>query len=277
MKQFRISLYNFFFSKELSKIKFTNSKIAKIALFCLLSLFILLISFMVLVSTAKATTSEAEKKHYNYYTDIENLPYYVQLNAGLSYPRKPNGDFKGSFSKANVYEFEIGYKLGEDFRLGMNIGYRNNLKTKYSTTSIVEHGLLSTNNFSYRGSSYSGMLNLSYDVVTISGFTPYLTLGAGMSHNIIKGGEVETIYLTDGTTYPYPAGKKNNFAYKAGLGTKLAINDSGYINLCYQFVDLGKITSGRVVGLPSGKSESVTPKTENLRTHEALLGIGYKF
>jgi opacity protein-like surface antigen len=279
MKLFSANLSKFSPNKKFFYSKPSNIKIIKAIIFSLLILFILLISFISFYSKASdANTSKAvEEKHYDYFTDSVNLPYYFQLNAGLSYPKNPEGDFKGSFNRANVYEFEIGYKLGEDFRLGLNLGYRNNLKTKYTTTSVHAHDELMTSNYNYRGSSYSGMLNLSYDITTISSLTPYVNVGAGMSHNIIKGGVVETIGEADSDTYAYPAGKKNNFAYKAGLGTRVAISDSGYINLCYQFVDLGKITSGRVRGLPGGGSENAISKTGNLRSHEVLLGVGYKF
>lgn len=236
---------------------------------------------LILIAIAFSFMVKAEDKgnHQDYYTtNSASLPYYIQLNAGLSSPKKPKGDFEGNFSKAGVYEFEVGYKLAEDFRLGLNFGYRSNFKNKYSTSSIVGYDQTSTNNFEYKTRSYSWMLNTQYDIVSFSCLTPYLGLGVGMSHNITKGDEIETIgFAEESDHYTYQAGRKNNFAYKASLGSKFASSDNSYFfDLRYQFVDLGKITTGRVITTSLGAEKAIS-KTGNLRAHEVLFGIGYKF
>lgn len=243
-----------------------------------LSLNVLITLVLITVTFAFAVKAEDKDHHSDYYsTDLASFPYYIKLNAGLSSPEKPKGGFEGSFSKAGLYEFEMGYKLTEDFHLGLNFGYRSGFKNKYSTSSVIDYDQISMKNFEYKTRSYSWMLNTEYDVIRINGLTPYLGLGVGMSHNTTKGSEIETIGLNEQSDhYAYPAGKKNNFAYKVSLGNKFeSSNNSYFIDLRYQFVDLGKITTGRVVATGLG-AENTTSKTGKLRAHEVLFGIGYK-
>ena len=116
------------------------------------------------------------------------------------------------------------------------------------------------------------MINLYYDITNLNGFTPYVTLGAGVARNQTSGTQDVTFSGTGQLveTHEIPKGTKNNFAYKLGLGARYAVNQNIDFDLRYQFVDLGKLktsTNDAFTNAYKGK----------LRAHELLLGVAYKF
>ena len=80
-----------------------------------------------------------------------------------------------------------------------------------------------------------------------------------------------TIYLRLGE------GTKDNFAYKIGAGARYAINKSFDLDLRYQFVDMGKVTTASGSYNLSGTMVSVPEQTVKLKSQQILLGVAYKF
>ena len=198
--------------------------------------------------------------------------FYVQLNGGASLGLAPKKDFGNKKAgTSGLYGIEAGYQFNENFRAGLGIDYRN----KYSFTQTINHPAegedsAATENNSWKIKSLAVMANVYFDIMEANGFTPYVTLGAGIAKNTVNGSQnVITNGKNVGTSIP--KGTKTNFAYKAGLGTRYSFNQNVALDVRYQFADLGKIKSG------TNNEDFSDAHNGKLRAHEFLAGISYNF
>ncbi len=119
------------------------------------------------------------------------------------------------------------------------------------------------------------MLNVYYDIVEANNFTPYLTLGAGISTNKTKSfTNIKNSVGFSKTAY-YANATQHSFAYKAGVGTKFLVSKNFDLDLRYQYSDLGKFKTGTLLG--DNNISNIAAKKGKLRAHEVLVGIAYKF
>lgn len=96
------------------------------------------------------------------------------------------------------------------------------------------------------------LASLYWDVITISGFTPYLSAGAGFA--------IDTV---DAPFTLAPAGNDWQFAWSAGAGVSYALNPRFSFDLGYRYVSLG------APGYAGGISAS------ELSAHQVRLGVRY--
>lgn len=192
--------------------------------------------------------------------------FYLQLNGGASLGLAPKQDF-GSEKAGNsgLYGFEAGYQINESLRVSLGADYRN----KYSFTEKEFDGLI-TANTNWKIKSLAVMANVYFDIIETNGFTPYVTLGAGIAKNTVTGTQTTTSIHNVTPSESVPKGTIYNFAYKAGLGTRYNFNQNIAIDIRYQFSNLGKIRTNTNESFPK-------PDKGKLRAHEFLLGILYKF
>jgi len=203
------------------------------------------------VSALAATAANAEGN---------NL--YVQLNGGGSYGLTPKSDIGHKvLGKAGLVGFEVGYQINDHFRAGVGVDYRVGYGFKESETQDTRQDTQG------KLKSLAAMANLYYDIVEVNGFTPYITVGAGVAKNIFKG-KKDYFGLSGPTDDEHYKGAKSSFAYKMGAGVKYSVSKSIDLDVRYQYANLGKI---RIV--------PATDPVENgrLRAHEAILGLSYKF
>lgn len=191
----------------------------------------------------------------------ESNNIYVQLNAGGSFGLAPKGDFgTKKAGTSGLFGVESGYQFDDHLRAGVSLDYRN----KYSFSwTVPEEGVNPADEHKVKIKSLVAMVNLYYDITNVNGFTPYVTLGAGIARNKTTQ-DVTTSNVTDSQS-----GTKNNFAYKVGLGARYAINQNIDFDLRYQFVDLGKIKVK--------STDELNAANGKLRAHEFLVGVAYKF
>ncbi len=187
--------------------------------------------------------------------------FYVQLNGGAVLGLAPKGDFgtKKAGTSA-LFGAEAGYQFDEHLRASVSLDYIS--KFSFTETSAATDTLPQEDKKN-KVKSLVVMANAYYDIMEAKGFTPYVTVGAGVARNkttqdVTESGET---FSTKGT--------KTNFAWKVGLGTRYAVNQNIALDLRYQFVDLGKIKVNKtdVLAVNNGK----------LRAHEFLVGVAYKF
>lgn len=126
----------------------------------------------------------------------------------------------------------------------------------------------------------SGFANLTYKHTWKNmPFTPYATLGAGISSNKISN--ITFIQTITGVTENDSArGKtKTNFAWQVGAGVLIPVTKSIDINFCYKYKDLGKVESSNITTV-SGFT-SVYPGGKlikgRLQTSNIMLGIKASF
>jgi opacity protein-like surface antigen len=197
--------------------------------------------------------------------------YYTQLNLGASVSSSSTAKVKVGnttyTAKGNLplglVGLEGGVKLNDNFRVGLGLDYRPGLVTGKVKTNGTKEGTL-------KFKSFSAMVNAYYDITKINSFTPYITIGAGVAKNETN------VSPTNGGLY---VAKKTttNFAYKVGLGSKVAMGNSFDLDLRYQYVDSGKIKFSNTA-TQNGVSQPVQNiKSFKLRSHEVLVGLAYKF
>ena len=226
----------------------------------------------ILSSTALTATAVESQNQSN--------DYYVQLNAGYVHGQAPKKNFtQGSMGNTGLYGIEAGYRFNEHFRSSLSLSYIQDFKNNYSVNSIktAKNGNKAniTTNYNTKVKSLVSMLNVYYDIMEINKFTPYITLGAGMSSN--KTSSTTTKSAADkSVSATYATATHNSFAYQAGFGSRYTINKDFDLDLRYVYADLGRFKTGTSASY-NGRSENVAAKTGKLRAQEIIVGIIYKF
>jgi opacity protein-like surface antigen len=219
-----------------------------------------------------------------------NLPEtfgYVQLNGGPAFNLTGAGMF-GNKNAGNtgVYGIEAGYKFDDYTRASISLDYMpgNNFDSSANENdsgNVGSSSYVETSNNNFKVDSWILMFNGYYDIKNSSDFTPYFTLGAGVAHNKAKSTYTASTSINGGGFESDSAdlgeATKDNFAYKIGLGTRYSINKSFDLDLRYQFVDLGKVTTASGSYNSSGTVIPVSEQTVKLKSQQVLLGIAYKF
>ena len=214
-------------------------------------------------------------------TQDQSKDYYVQFNAGYVHGQAPKQSFsQGSMGNTGLYGAEVGYRFNENFRTSLSLSYIPDFKNNYSTsmpeTDNKGRNYTETTNYNTKVKSLVSMFNVYYDIVEINKFTPYITLGAGMSSNKTSSTDTITNGLGGSASLTYSTATHNCFAYQAGLGARYSINKDFDLDLHYAYANLGKFKTGTTLSY-NGASESVAAKTGKLRAQEVIVGIAYKF
>ncbi len=211
----------------------------------------------------------------------QSKDYYVQFNAGYVHGQAPKQSFtQGSMDNTGLYGAEVGYRFNENFRTSLSLSYIPDFKNNYSVNQTYNTGIADytqTTNYNTKVKSLVSMFNVYYDIIEINKFTPYITLGAGMSSNKTNSTTTITNGLGKTVTGTYATATHNCFAYQAGLGTKYTINKDFDLDLHYVYADLGKFKTGTSVSSSNGKTYNQAAKTGKLRAQEVIVGIAYKF
>lgn len=218
-------------------------------------------------------------------TNKKNL--YLQFNTGVANGLAPKGEFgnkKMGYSPA--IGLELGYQINPKFRTSLSLDYLTGFSF---TNSATEHTYDAEEqieadeyeSIKYKVRSISLMLNAYYDIADINGFKPYLLAGIGYSNNQAKASGIwngtDGVDRIDGNLC-FNNNGKNSFAYKFGLGTRYTISNTIDLDLRYQYVNLGKFSTG--LGTESSPYLTQYKNSQSngkLKTNQFLLGILYKF
>ena len=184
--------------------------------------------------------------------------FYAQLNAGYGLGVKSGNNFNKT-GKSFLAGFEAGARINENFRIGLEFDALPKLAAQGNP------GVGMSNLGKTKISSYAIMANVFVNAGEYSGFKPYAVIGAGIAQNKTK----DTTLTFNGAPTTAKGAKKKNFAFKIGVGTTYAINDSIDLDLRYQFVNLGKFTTKEANGIAAASG--------NLRVSEVLVGVAVKF
>ncbi|WP_039458894.1 outer membrane protein [Candidatus Jidaibacter acanthamoebae] len=196
---------------------------------------------------------------------------YVRLDLGGALPTKLKGDAYQSKKPNNSLAFGVGagYKFDENFRVDLNYLRANNFKFSHDITD--DNG---TSSINQKMHSNIAMLNAYFDIGNYSGFTPYLTAGIGMAHNVAK--DYIDVEKDTGFKIVQKGHKKNNFVWNIGAGASFQIVENTHIDIGYKFYHLGKFTTSSTASAASINSE-VTPISTRLRAHAVTVGLRYTF
>ncbi|QRG07503.1 porin family protein [Xanthobacter dioxanivorans] len=139
--------------------------------------------------------------------------YVAATGAAVSYGGLPTGlNLSGSGWSAGA---GVGYRVTSFLRAEGSIDY---LALGSAQRGLVQLG----------SSATVALASLYWDVVNLSGFTPYLSAGAGFA-----------IDRLDAPAALRPAGNDWQFAWSVGAGVSYALNSDVSLDLGYRYVDLG--------------------------------------
>ncbi|MFS8037251.1 outer membrane protein [Xanthobacter sp. AM11] len=142
---------------------------------------------------------------------------------------------------------------GSGWSVGAGLGYR--LATFLRAEASLDYLALGAADSAFgrlRSSATVALASLYWDVITISGFTPYLSAGAGFAINSL-----------DVPAALAPAGNDWSFAWSAGAGVSYALNPRLSLDLGYRYASLG--APGYAGGVSAGE----------LGAHQLRLGVRY--
>lgn len=201
---------------------------------------------------------------------------YVQLSSGYSFAKSTGADVKGKKPKrGNVHSIELGRSVTDRVKIGLEFSHRSGYSVN-DHLDAYESGIKlesQSEKSSYKSSAV--MVNLRCDVANLSGFTPYVLLGAGVSQNKMKSDLNTVVYDYDQTSIrSVRSNRSNNFAYKVGAGVSYSVTKKIGIDVRYQFVDLGKV---RLREARDSQGDLLDSARGKLRANEVLVGISYKF
>jgi opacity protein-like surface antigen len=215
-------------------------------------------------------------------TDGKDNNFYVRFDAGISIPTNLNDkndayDFNSKKpGNSAIFNLGLGYIFNENFRSDVSLRLRNSYKYK----SSFKDDDVESMNIEQKFKSTAIMLNGYYDIAHFSSFTPYVNLGLGYSRNNAADYKVTVINVGEKQPQNYiRAGKtSNNFAWNAGLGSLIYINDSISMDVSYKYSDLGKFSTTNIIRKNENRPESLAqPVSTKMRVHDITAGIIFKF
>jgi opacity protein-like surface antigen len=210
--------------------------------------------------------------------EVEDSKYYVQGSLGYATGVAPGGDFeKNTLRDATVSGIALGYRYDDHLRADVSLEYRTGFKNEYSNQITNKYGTTVIDTQTSTVSSLASMLTAYYDIAEINKVTPYVLLGAGISRNVVNSSGFMTFSNSSpNISYSLSKGISTSLAYKIGAGAKYSIDEDFYLDAHYQYISLGKITTGNVIRI-SNRTLIKSNEQGKLQSHEISVGLGYKF
>lgn len=163
-------------------------------------------------SLAAPVVSEEAASGWYFRADVGYVP---ASSASLSYFGLPTGlDVSGAGWSVGG---GIGYRIFPFLRAEVSLDYLT-----LGSASLSPLGP------SVGASATVGLASVYWDIITLAGFTPYLSAGAG--------------FAIDSLSAPaalQPGGNSWEFAWTAGAGLSFAVSSSFSLDLSYRYLDLG--------------------------------------
>jgi opacity protein-like surface antigen len=157
----------------------------------------------------------------------------------------------------------VGHRFNQYLRADINGQYR---RINYSANQLTPPA-----NSRQRIDNVSIFLNGYVDVPNNSLFVPYFTCGLGYSHNNASALKFRATNLPVDNV-DASGRKTNNFAWNAGLGTKVKIYKNVEVDISYRYADLGKVSIKSSTNLAG---HSFDAASQRLKLHQGLLSVIY--
>ncbi|MEP9352908.1 outer membrane beta-barrel protein [Xanthobacter sp. KR7-65] len=146
------------------------------------------------------------------------------------YARLDAGYVAGAGSALSYAGLPTGLDLsGSGWSLGGGLGYRFTSFLRGEVgLDYLDLGSASVGPARFGADATVALASLYWDVVTLAGFTPYLSVGAGFA--------IDALHAPAALQ---PAGNDWRFAWSAGAGVSFAFSSSLSLDLGYRYLDLG--------------------------------------
>lgn len=209
-------------------------------------------------------------------TQINNISLPDIQTQGVK--KKPSGD------PALVFNTLVGYRFNDYISADINAQYRH---FKYNATRLINNPLAPPpqvqENFEQRIKNYSIFLNGTLSAPVEDSFLkPYVTGGIGYAHN--KAGDlIDIVNFNNTDVFPQSVVKfkgknTNNFAWNAGAGAKIKINEKFDLDINYKYLSLGKVkNNGANFRDNNGNTLSSSASSQRLKAHQIMVDLIYNF
>lgn len=201
---------------------------------------------------------------------LKDTYFGFNLAQSVNTKKKDVSKENGYKSTLPSFDFTLGGKVTDNYRLEIAAGYRN-FKYKYDYSNQDEDSRYSIQDH-HTLSAYTLMLNHYYDFATINDkFTPYIMAGAGVSRpksknmntHFIISNDYDSVTITEPTTIK----ASNSFAYQIGFGVDMKVAKNINMDFGIRHVEYGKVTM---------IEEDYTTKAR-LKSNEVIVGLKYHF
>ena len=175
-----------------------------------------------------------------------------------------------------VFGLSVGKYITNNFRVELEASQRGGLE--YDTEYASEPNLGTTTKADIKTQSIfiNGFYDFESFAIINSSVTPYIGGGIGISRN--KMGVVTEISPENVVAY-LDGNKVSQFSYKLAAGTLVSLTESLYLDINYQYVDLGSFKSGLGYVASGGATGNLTEALNGgeIKTQELMVGLQYKF
>ncbi|WP_353572383.1 outer membrane protein [Candidatus Albibeggiatoa sp. nov. BB20] len=224
-------------------------------------------ALLVLLSAGSLSVSAAQQ---GVYLSVDLGGQISSSNAnqkGTNGPNTPDYDIENSV----VYGFGVGFDTGKNVRLEAELRFRS-----LDTDDSYRDGLGSRTEQSFSVNSQMDALtfmgNAIYDFdIQGSPLMPYVKAGIGFAKIDTEATlDIQPTFSQFGIgLWQYPDDDTTNFAWSLGFGARYAIQDNLYLDLEYQYIDMGEAATQ--VDVNGDHVEA------DLQSHEITLGLNYHF
>ena len=118
---------------------------------------------------------------------------------------------------------------------------------------------------------YTLFANIYYKFPVFKHFSPYIILGPGYTFNISSTMHITNLTGMGRPNLTAPGRNLDSFAWNAGFGSVLNINNNFSLDIGYRYMSLGEI------GVNTDTNSGTNADKTQIKAHEVLLGIIYKF
>lgn len=175
--------------------------------------------------------------------------WYMRADAGYV-----AGYVDGSLATLFANSFNSGSHRSSGWSIGGGLGYRFSSWLRAEVgIDYLDLGGVDTAIGRFSADSTVALASLYWDVITLSGFTPYLSGGVGFAIDNIT----TPSYLPD-------PGNDWRFAWSLGAGVSYAVSNAWTVDLGYRYVNVG---APDLPGLPVG--------IDALGGHQFRIGVRY--
>ena len=192
-----------------------------------------------------------------------------------------NEYYTGGSSNSAVFGggLAIGYDLLElthhPVRLELDLVARGGISSDYNLFKIDTAAESSTDDATNKVSLNTVMLNVYYDFINQSAFTPYISGGIGYAS--IKHKTTVTNIWNEKVSGYSEVNKSdfskttNTIAWSLGVGVNYTINDDFVVDLGYRYLDAGLSDSTYRDG------DTTDVSKVKVKTNDVMLGLTYRF
>ena len=195
-------------------------------------------------------------------------PFYIDLKTGVCWPQKAD---EISYKKAPTINVELGYKLADKWRLGLQVGFVQYINKQVKDGTKHRGDIFNHNETDFancRFTAITNVANIYYNYVVNGNFVIYLGAGAGVTK--LKYHFYDNNDTFGGGTISYNC-SKNVWCAQIMAGITYDINDHWALSLGYRCLKMENVKF---------KNKAIEAGIKPLKTpylHSLELGLRYSF